>query len=92
MITPRTGNVARSFELRNPPNDDLVAEVGTPPASNDTASSMDLVDQCSKSSRAKVQNPAKGFAEDCGVQRRNVSGKHHAPISTPVVGHSIRWN
>jgi hypothetical protein len=88
MITPRTGNVARSFELRKLPNDDLVEEVGTPPASNDTASSMDLVDQCSKSSRAKVQNPAKGFSEDCGVERRNVSETCSHSIAYPLFGAS----
>jgi hypothetical protein len=88
MITPRTGNVARSFELRKPPNNDLVDEVGTQPASNDTASSMDLVDQCSKSSRAKVHSPAKGLAEDCGVQRRNVSETCSHSLAYPLFGAS----
>ena len=74
-------------------------EVGMPPACNDTAANTDVVGQTdlrnSKSPRAELQNlsQTRGFAEDCGVQRRNVSetcdsetfAPEH-PITYPLFG------
>lgn len=98
-VTPRTGNVARAFELRKRSSEDVMQEVGMPPACNDTAANTDVVGQTdlrnSKSPRAELQNlsQTRGFAEDCGVQRRNVSetcdsatfAPEH-PITYPLFG------
>ena len=74
-VTPESGNIARTSELRKRRSDHPVKEVSTPPTSSDTGTNMNVVGQRhpsdAKSPQAKVQNlsQAKGFAVDRGLQQ-----------------------
>ena len=86
-VMPRAGNVARAFELRKPPSDDLlVVEVGTPSASNDPAG-IGVADEANlhnpESLPAEIENPAEG-SEDCRVQPPNVSETNSHSITYPM--------